>query len=205
MLRHLSFSPLVLLVTLALLVSASSTAPAQSIQPGDVGVFADAAGSVTTADVTPGVPFNVYIVAGDLPDFYAYEVGLDGIPVGAFVLSTTLYGPAPLNVGDPVTNNYIVGTGGCVPGAGPHVLVNLSIFAGAGADADTAILLRGTQPSSFEGLPGYAECDGTTIGTFGVATDGGEQYPDGALILNATAEGPVSEDAESFGGLKARF
>lgn len=199
------------LATAALAIAlafSASTAMAQP-EPGDCGIFGDAAGTATTLDVNPGVAFQVYAVANVDADFYAYELGFDGVPAGAFVLGSTLFGPAPLNVGDAATLNFIVGTGGCV-NPGTYALVTLNILATTPVAPDTAIILRGSVPSSFDGIPGYADCDESTIATFGIATSGGADesgasYPDGALILNATGTGPVSDDADSFGGLKARF
>ena len=189
---------------LAIALAFSATTAMAQPEPGDAGIFADAAGTQTTLDVLPNVPYFVYAVAFDLDGgLLAYEVGLDGVPVGTFALSTTLFGPAPLNVGDANTFNYIVGTGGCVDQAGALPLVTWNFLSTVAPADDTALVLRGTNLSSFDGVPGYAKCD-ESIATFGVATDGGEQYPDGALILNATGA-PVSGDEESFGSMKARF
>jgi hypothetical protein len=43
------------------------------------------------------------------------------------------------------------------------------------------------------------------VTAFGVATNGGQDYPDGCLILNATNTGPVDNETSSFGEVKARF
>jgi len=195
-----------ILATLALaaLVMAAGTASANPLaEAGDVGVFADAQGTATTLAVTPFVPTDLFIVAFDLPEFNAYEVGVSGLLEGASILGVELFGPAPLDFGS--AGNYIVGTGGCVSQSGALNLVGLQvIFLAAPAD-DTAILISGVTPSSFaNGQPGYNTCDGQLV-NFGVAANGEGRYPDGALILNATQDGPVSDDTSSFGNLKARF
>lgn len=191
-------------LAIALAFSASTAMANPLAEDGDIGVFADAAGTATTLTVTPFVPTPLFITAFNLPEFNAYEVGLGGLlETGASILSVTRFGPAPLDFGSAA--NYIVGTGGCVSGDGVLNLIELSVIFLAAPANDTALSIIGSNPSSFaNGNPGFNTCDGTLI-NFGVATNGGDQYPDGALILNATGEAPVSDGASSFGDLKARF
>mgnify|MGYP001101240775 CR=1 FL=1 len=190
-------------LAIALAFSASTAMANPLAEDGDIGLFADAAGTATTLTVTPFAPTNLYIVAFNLPEFNAYEVGVGGLLPIASILGVELFGPAPLDFGSAA--NYIVGTGGCVSQDGPLNLVNLQVIFLSDPPADTALSIIGANPTSFaNGQPGYNTCDGELI-NFGVAVNGGSQYPDAALILNATGDAPVSDDASSFGDLKARF
>ena len=190
------------LMTLALCLVAA-TAMAQP-EPGDVGVFADPAGTQSTITVTPGVPFIVYVIGFELDGFVkGFEVQVD-IPVGAFVLGTALNPPSGLNFGD-VPGEFIVGTGGCFDGIPQYELVNLTMFWGAPV-ADTAICVGPTNPSSqgFNGGPGWLQCDNTQV-PFGLAQNGEGRYPNGCLIVNPTMDGPVATESVSFGEVKGRF
>ena len=102
---------------IALVVSAGA-AQAQQPEPGDLAMFADAEGTMTTLDVTPGVAFDVFAVAFDVPGgLKAYELGISGVEdLGLFQLGFELFGPAPLNIGSAQDRNFIVGTGACIPG-----------------------------------------------------------------------------------------
>lgn len=183
-----------------------STAAAQA-EPGDAGIFGDPAGTLTTANPAPFAPAFLYVVAFDVPGgVFAYEAGTqDLVAAGATILGATFAGPGPLNVGDNAAGNFIVGAGGCVDAQGPITLVSVNFLLFAPPAADTAICLRGTTPSSFDGgLPGYSDCD-ARIFPFGVATNGQGIYPDGCLILAATQDAPVSTENATFGDVKARF
>jgi hypothetical protein len=189
---------------IALVVSAGS-AHAQA-EPGDLGLFADAEGTQTTVSPTPGLPFDVYAVAFDVPGgLKAYELGISGVSeLGLFQLGFSLFGPAPLNIGDAQIQNFIVGTGGCVDQPGPQALVTLNLLATVAPADDSALCITGSDPSSFDGPPGYSDCN-NVISPFGVATNGGADYADGCLIINATGTPPVDNDTSSFGEIKARF
>ena len=73
---------------------------------------------------------------------------------------------------------------------------------------DTIVQLRGTDPSSFDGVPGWADC-AEEIFPYATPAAGcvtnGEIYPVGALVLNASRDCPLSGGAVGFGELKARF
>jgi hypothetical protein len=192
---------------IALVVSAGA-AHAQP-EPGDLGMFADAEGTQTTLSPTAGVSFDVYAVAFDVPGgLKAYELGISGVPeAGLFQLGFSLFGPAPLNIGDGQQRNFIVGTGACISDTGTAALVTLTLLATTPVADDSALCITGSTPSSFEDLgspAGYSDCD-NQIGPFGVATNGGAAYPDGCLILNATSDAPVDNETSSFGEVKARF
>ena len=189
---------------IALVVSAGA-AHAQP-EPGDAGIFADEAGTQTTLDVAPSVPFSVYAVLFDVPGgLKAYELSISGVQeLGLFQTGATLFGPAPLNIGDAAVQNFIVGTGGCVDELGPLPLVRLDLLALTAPPADSPICIGPSVPSSFDAVPGYSDC-ANQIAPFGVATNGGADYADGCLILNATGVAPVDNETSSFGEIKARF
>jgi hypothetical protein len=193
------------LVTVALAIAlAFSAGNAMAQDAGDAGMFADPATLATTAVPATFAPQFVYVVAFGLQgDLLAFEAGVSGLTeIGATILGATFAGPAPLNIG--AGTNYIVGTGGCVTASGAVTLVAVNYLLFAPAPADTPVCLTGTTPSSFNGIPGYADCN-DVIRTFGVATSGGADYPDGCLIFNPTGIGPVDNETVSFGDVKARF
>ena len=194
------------LATLTLAALVAIAAPSQAQEPGDAGIFADEAGTQTTLDVAPSVPFSVYAVLFDVPGgLKAYELSISGVQeLGLFQTGATLFGPAPLNIGDAAVQNFIVGTGGCVDELGPLPLVRLDLLALTAPPADSPICIGPSVPSSFDAVPGYSDC-ANQIAPFGVATDGGAEYADGCLILNATSTGPVDNETSSFGEVKARF
>jgi len=193
----------ILFASLAISIASPRLSHAQ--QPGDAGIFADTSGTVTVLDVQPNEPFSLYVVAFDLPDLLAYEGSIQNIPTEAILLYANFIGPRPLILGGSQTN-FIVGTGGCVEQPGALLLAEFGFVAPTAVPDDSAILLTGSDPSSFGGRPGYARCDAVTIAAFGVATNGAPNYPDGAVILNATrSSGPVAEASVSFGRMKSRF
>lgn len=197
------------LATLTLAALVALAAPAQAQDPGDLGMFADAEGTLTTLSPDLGASFDVYAVAFDVPGgLKAYELGISGVAeAGLFQLGFSLFGPAPLNIGDGQQRNFIVGTGACISDTGTAALVTLTLLATTPVADDSALCITGSTPSSFEDLgspAGYSDCD-NQIGPFGVATNGGAAYPDGCLILNATSDAPVDNETSSFGEVKARF
>lgn len=195
---------------LLVLVASVSVVFAREPVPGSAGAYADAAGTVSTLSVVPNVPFNVYAVGFDHPGgLLAYEVGFAGFPADVFMLSATTLGVGlPPTVVGPNSADFIVGTAGCLDQGGPLPLVTLNLLAPSEVPADTIVELRGTDPSSFEGLPGWADC-AEEIFSYATPAPGcvtnGEIYPVGALVLNASMDCPVSGATVGFGELKARF
>ncbi|UCH84719.1 MAG: hypothetical protein JSW50_03215, partial [Candidatus Latescibacterota bacterium] len=119
-----------------------------------LGVYFDTAGTQRTASVVPGVPFSFYVVSHDVPHLIGgYEFGV-AVPPEIIVLSRTV--PVGTNFG--TGDNFLVGTGVCVPGTGPVVLaeylaVVLSPY------QDLVVGLLPSTPSSFTPpSPGYADC-----------------------------------------------
>ena len=191
----------VMAIALAFTVSTAQAQP----EPSDIGIFADQEGTISTAAVTPFVSAFLYVVAFDLPDFNAYEFSVQGLQAsGATVLGTVLFGPGPVNIG--TFPDYIVGSGGCLAGPGAVALATINYIYLAAPPSDTAICIDGVTLSSFaSGRPGYNRCPSDELVEFGVAQNGGDAYPDGCFIVNATQAGPVDGDEASFGQVKARF
>ena len=192
------------IAVVCLTVSLATIARAQD--PGDAGVFADSLGTVTTLDVLPGEPFDIHVVAFELPEIAAYEGSLQGLPANVIVLAFQYIAPQLFTPYDPL--NFIVGANGCVTRDSRYLLGTWTLLSMDPVPDDTAVILSAANPSStdLEGRPGYALCDLETIVPFGIATNGGPNYPNGALILNATGTpGPVSGTTQSVGSLKARF
>jgi hypothetical protein len=195
-----------LLLAGALTAGLTASASAQP-EKYDFGVFADPAGTQTTTAVSAFVTFDFYAVGFQLDGLVkGFELTLN-MPPGFTVLTRTIAGPNPINVGDESSNEFIIGTGACVDGgtgAFTLVTINAGYFA-TPVPSDAAVCISGTTPSSFpNGEPGYLQCDNTLIAA-GVASTGDPNYPDGCLILNPTSEPPVSTESASFGALKTRF
>jgi hypothetical protein len=194
------------------LVTMSSMAFAQP-EARDVGIFTDAAGTVSTA-VYPAAftPIDLYVIGFDLDgSVKGFEFSMN-LP-GAFAISGPVFdpvtgaapyfaGPGPINLG--TATAPIIGTGGCVDGMGAFVLAHYIGIFFAAIPADATVCIGGTTPSSFNGAPGYLQCDGTLV-PFGIAQNGGGTHPNGCLILNSTDTGPVATETTSFGEVKARF
>lgn len=197
--------------TVLVLVLFVASAHAHDFQPLDIGVFADAAGTVQELNVVPGVLFDVYVVAFDPPaPMIAYEFGLD-VPAGILLLTFSLIGPAPLNVGPPAPD-FIIGTGGCVATESSWTMVAIQALAVQPPLVDSIVGLRGTNPSSFDGEPGYAACleegqETNDLFAFVPAPNRcNDRYPDGSLIVNPTFPCTVVSGSEStFGAIKSRF
>ena len=195
------------LVTVAVAAAFVLSAGAALAQPEarDAGVFADPAGTQSTLDIAAFTPFNIYVVGFDLDGQVAGYEGKVSIPVEYTILAKNITPSTGLDFGNE-PGEFIVGTGSCLEGAGAFMMVNfnLGLFAAGVDPTDTALCLGPSDPTSFDNVPGYLQCDGTLI-PFGVAQNGGDFYPNGCLILNPSQEGPVSTESTSFGEMKARF
>jgi hypothetical protein len=187
---------------LCLVATMSSMAFAQA-EPHDVGVFADAAGTMTALTATPFVTTNFYVVGFELDgQVKGFEYGLN-VPAGTTVISVVFLGPNPLLVG--TNTNVAVGTGGCVDGSGAAVLANYSVvFLDATAtDGTQAICMGPSDPSSLGGVPAYLQCDGTIL-PMGYAENGASiGIDDGCMTING--ESPLPAETTSFSEVKARF
>lgn len=183
---------------------AASTAFAQA-DPGDLGVFFDPLGTQSVASYPGSMVFNMYVVAFDTPgNIFAYEGSITYDHVSMILLSAIFSGPGPINIGS--SENWIVGAGGCIPGAGPVVLVSFQFFLLVPV-VDSLVCLGPSVPSSFlPPTPGYLDCANVLL-PFGVAQNGMPYYPNGCAVINPTAPppGPIAVEQESWGAVKARF
>ncbi len=183
-------------------VAFSSVLAVAQPQAGDVGVFADTAGTQSTMVVAPGF-FNFYVVGFDLvTGIKAIEYSLTN-DIGYLVQSLTLVGPLPTNFG--TNTDVAASTGACVDGNGVVVLATYAAASFTPPPADATICIGPFSNSSFSpAVPGLSDCTDTLV-PFGVAQNGSPAHPDGCLVLNATDGGPVATESTSFGGVKARF
>jgi hypothetical protein len=182
----------------------ATTAFAQAEQY-DVGIFGNSAGTFTTLQVGQFSPFQAYVIAFGLDGLVkGFEVYVN-VPPTITVTGSVLAGPAPINLGTRA-NEFIVGTGGCIEGSPQINLVQLNcgLFLPAPVPTDIVLALEGTIPSSFGGPPGYVQCDNTLV-SFAPATNGEPNYPNGALVINPTFEGPIAVEESSFGAVKSQF
>lgn len=144
-----------------LLLAVAGAGRAAVPQPGDVGVFFDAAGTLTRRQgVVPYVPFDLHVVSFDVPGgMEEYEFGVQ-LPAGVIVSGGRQLpvGAVDTAAGD---DNFLVTTGGaCLGQSGAFVLVR---YAGAlflsAVGLDIPVCLAGATPSRFAGgVPGYAAC-----------------------------------------------
>lgn len=193
------------LVILALVTLVATSAFAQP-EPADMGVFFDQAGTTTTACWPAFTTTNhFYAVAFDMPgDMAGYEFGLTIDPTIIIFASVMAAGAAPINVGT-APSNWIVGTGNCVSGVGPVVLVDFTAGFFVSPVADLLICVTPSSPASlFPPVPAYLTC-ASDILPFGVAESGSPDYPDGCGVICPTGEAPVATDTTSWGSLKGAY
>lgn len=192
-------------IALVLCLVAMSTVAFGQADPGDVGVFFDNGGTATTACWPSFTQTNhFYVVAFDTGGIAGYEVGLTIDPTVIIFNSMMVAGAGPINVGS-APDNWIVGTGNCVNGAGAVALLDFTAGYFVAGPTDLTICLTPTSPSSFNpAVPGWLECD-DSLTPFGVAASGGPDYPDGCGVLCPTGQDPVGTEQASWGSLKSTF
>ncbi len=196
------------MIELAFATVVALAVPVQAQGAGEIGLFADTAGTDSTIDLAAGQGAQVYVVALGVPDgVSAYEFSVSGLSAANVAQSSyELAGPAPsFFTGDPSASNFIVGAGGCIADdAGATVLVTLTLFAFAAVPSDAAVCIGPASPSSFDPPgPGYLDCSDQALVLSPAPNDAGN-YPDGCLILNPSQD-PVDGATSSFGQVKARF
>ena len=200
------YTKLLTILTLTAMLVMGLASPSFAADPGDIGVFFDPGGTATTACWASFTQTNnFYVVAFDVPgDLRGYEFGLVIDPTIIIFGSAMIAGPAPINVGS-APNNWIVGTGGCVNGAGAVTLVQFTAGYFVSPVTDLLICLLPSTPSSFApATPGWLACDDSLI-PFGVALNGEPDYPNGCAVLCPSAEPPVPVPGASVGTLKAAY
>ena len=116
----------------------------------------------------------------------------------------------------PVNGEWVVPFGACIPSTEQLVLIQLPYLDVGGYIADDLVLtIRGlqpgdSQPSSFDGSPGFFDCANIGIpasmaGGDAWETGSGVVVPSGALVLNPTPPLVVGAEGQPMSYLKARY
>ena len=209
-----------LLVTLAIL---ALSAPA--IAQPHFTIWADDDGFLVSAFTVPPSPdeFDVVVTLdSDGHQSAAAEWVMTWLPTvapGVFHTGTASIAlPLSINCGARTLSTCSPGevlfAFGCRPASGQLELVRYSFMDVSGVvPPDTVIALRGyqpgdTMPSSFDGQPGFVDCNDVAVpgemgGTPGGRTLSGVEFPPGSLILNPTL--PLPSASTSFGMIKAQY
>lgn len=190
-----------LAVLLTLAVQAGPVG-AQTAETGDLGVYFDPAGTLTSASVTAFVPFSYYVIATAPPGgVLAYEFKVEHDP-RVTITETIVHPPEAFDVGfdaDSSTTNFIVSTdGACLEGS-QIVLVEFEAQILA-PESDLTFCLQPATPSSFDPpSPGYLDCATSDIQTFGFAYEGC------AVANPLDLEAPVANEERSWSALKSSY
>jgi hypothetical protein len=133
-----------------------SVCPPAPGPPPTLGVYFNPAGTQRITNASLAVPFEFYVVAHNANGgILGYEFTVD-LPMEMSVIDRTYYPPAGVNVGS--LDNWIVGTGECLPGSGPVVLVRYTVQLNT-VNQDIVVGLLPAVPTSFPpGSPGYVTC-----------------------------------------------
>lgn len=140
------------------------------------------------------------------------EFGYTNLPtIRPGVIQTNLWTIVPILILPPCSDgDCVFGFGECIAAANPLELVRITYIDLNGATgADVVLTVGPAQLSSFDGSPGFVDCDDNLVplepgGTPGGVTGSGAVFPSGSVVLNPTPV-VVSNEAPSFGGLKARY
>jgi hypothetical protein len=193
--------------TLALLlISIFPNAAAAQAEPGDVGVFQDAAGTITAWHQPVAVPFDFYTVAFDLGDYQGFELALIVPPELILLNGVALDAPDIICVGldNCGPQNWMIGLSQCVDASGVHPLTLQSALI-LSPWPNMQICVGPAWYSSFSPpVPGYLTCTWDLI-PFGVALNGQGFYDDGCAVLNPTEPHPIATEETSWGSVKSRF
>jgi hypothetical protein len=204
-------------LTLALVACVVAPALAQDT----IGLYGDiGAGLSRHINTTPGTPFDLVVITktsngGTAAEFIMTELLV--VTPGVFKLDTKRVNGTTLDLGDNALGEYIIAYQICV-GAGLTEVVRVQ-YGDFGGDIgnDVVLSLRGfgpgdTQPSTFDGEPGYVDCALLThvlvpepwedFETHDPTKDPNTDSADGVLVLNADI---IPTDSTSVGELKARF
>jgi hypothetical protein len=186
-------------------LSVATSALAQP-EDHDVGIFADAAGTMTSMTVAGLTTGNFFYVVGHSLDggVSGWELGVDVDP--NWTMLAGIY-DQPVSINHGSIHNYIVDSQGCYIGEPTYTLVTYEFgyFGGAQAPNDALFCVIPSSPSSFDPpAPGYQQCDGSLV-RFGVAQNGFPHYPNGCLVVNPLSEPPVVAAGVSWSAVKASF
>ena len=168
-------------------------------------------GAGLSPDLTPpaGVQFDVVITLdSDGASALAAEfviTDLRNVFPGVFAMATKKINDTSLDLGQNDLGEYLMAFSACEPSGNRIEMVRITYadFSGVIGNQSTVLTLRGfeagdTLPSSFNGSPGFMECDETTKQS---AQMGGNDN-EGALCVNCFE--PPANDA-SMTNLKSKF
>ena len=154
-----------LIFAILTLVLFSVPAQAQLLQPGQIGIYANAEGTLTETVYIPNQPFDLYILAYDLPGgIIAWECSVQ-LPDSVFLVNVEYDDAASINVGQPIpgTNdlNFIVGRGsGCNAFGGLVQLAKVTLITSESFVGNELACLAASQPASLAPpVPAYATCN----------------------------------------------
>jgi hypothetical protein len=197
-------SALVILTTAMLLVGTAAVAGAP--QPGDLGVFFDAAGTTTSIEgVVAFASVNFYVIAFEVPGgLREYEFSVD-LPPGVIVLAgRILPGPGCVDV-DTGDDNYIIVCDDCLTAPAQSLVTYQQAVFLAAPPPDSQICLGPATPSSGPAMgwppaPIYDTCRfAGDLHLFGSA------YRGCAVINPAVLTPPIPDALAGWGALKATY
>ena len=203
----------------ALLIAVTLAVPAcaQSFpESGQVYLSFDPHRQVSTLDVLPGEPFQLWI-AVDIPRVPGSPnvgiVGVEGgiaLPPSVEFLNIEFPAPA-LNLGarfrEPGLETFVVGLGECVPLGIPNTVGVLTLqLVTSGSDIEIGVAapaVGAAAVSSFAGVgPGWASQDCDSGGLMDLVLFEVSAGPTSNVVLNSTA---VPTETMGWSGLKAQF
>ena len=145
--------------------------------PGEIGIYADAAGTQDRPAVAAFVPFTLYVVAGPVDGIDAYQFQILGLfEPWTIILGTTIPG---VNEDSLEPNQFVVEASSCLEGD-VTVLAEIEVLPLYPVGVDIAICLA---PVDGFDAPEFVDCNGE-VRAFGVAQNGNDQFPNGCLIIN---------------------
>ena len=149
--------------------------------PGEIGVYADAEGTIDRIDFPAFVPFTLYVVAGPEAGIDWYQFQVDGLLEQGVVI----VGASTPGVNDDFLepNQFVVEASSCLTGD-VVVLAEIQVVALAPLATDTAVCVGPVD--GFE-VAAFVDCSGEEQ-AFGTAQNGDGVYPDGCLIVNPSDE-----------------
>lgn len=180
------------LLVLFLCLGSTSSHGQPMIEPDDVVLSGNAAGSQWSITAEDFVAFDVFVVGFDmLGGVSAVEWGLIA-PADWSLYSFELPRAEASNIGTPT--NVITTMAGCLDGSGATVLGHYrgAFLAAGSALPDQLFCLGSADPSSFDPPePGYVECGAGALPVPFRAAQGGQGiYPEGCLVVNPSGSHP---------------
>ena len=169
-----------------------------------IGVYFDAAATLSSIAVAPGGQVDAWVV---LTDLSANQTGVNyGLSwsAGLSLVAAELLVPNSLNVG--TSSNVNMGFGVCLSGTNRAIYRYTFQLPTSGSWTDLHLQVGNSQPCSFGGLDcmTYTNCSAELL-WLSYAQNGGDSYSNGSAIINPSHEPPLSRVADSFGALKAQY